>query len=94
MYQFSVNRLRTTEYTLRPLLKNPIKDQLRYAVYFPIFQRVSILYTVDSYNISESAYTVYIAITYFSLFSLEKKLHGLSPRANYTDRATSAFRRS
>jgi hypothetical protein len=37
------------------------------------------------YKHMSSIYTVYINI---------KKLHGLSPRANYTDRATTACRRS
>jgi hypothetical protein len=31
---------------------------------------------------------------YFLLHKTKKKLHGLSPRANYTDRATTACRRS
>jgi hypothetical protein len=29
-----------------------------------------------------------------NLFAICKKLHGLSPRANYTDRATAACRRN
>jgi hypothetical protein len=29
-----------------------------------------------------------------SVYKQKKNLHGLSPRANYTDRATAAFRRS
>jgi hypothetical protein len=30
----------------------------------------------------------------FTLFIFKKNLHGLSPRANYTDRATASCRRS
>jgi hypothetical protein len=33
-------------------------------------------------------------ITFNTTYSQKKKLHGLSPRANYTDRATAACRRS
>jgi hypothetical protein len=37
--------------------------------------------------------TIPLRYTYSPL-TLKKKLHGLSPRANYTDRATAACRRS
>jgi hypothetical protein len=38
--------------------------------------------------------TINTATPLYNLKKLKKKLHGLSPRANYTDRATAACRRS
>jgi hypothetical protein len=40
------------------------------------------------------AESVYAGDTSVNMLTIKKKLHGLSPRANYTDRATSACRQS
>jgi hypothetical protein len=49
------------------------------------------------FNLTEGA-AVNISVSLFrfrlDLIKLKLKLHGLSPRANYTDRATAACRRS
>jgi hypothetical protein len=42
-----------------------------------------------------SSIQLHVSVTYFTIcYNLKKKLHGLSPRANCTDRATAACRRS
>jgi hypothetical protein len=51
----------------------------------------------DYYNVQSDR--IYPTIQYIGLLETwvsktKKKLHGLSPRANYTDRATAACRRS
>jgi hypothetical protein len=48
------------------------------------------------WRIEEMFYFTYLQMIYLTTYQKKKKkkLHGLSPRANYTDRATAASRRS
>jgi hypothetical protein len=55
------------------------------------FQPINILYSV-SLVLSEVLPNIPFSETHIS--TIKKKLHGLSPRANYTDLATAACRRS
>jgi hypothetical protein len=52
---------------------------------------------IDLHVVSPNDYEVVgfeIPSVCLNIFMCKKKLHGLSPRANYTDRATAASRRS
>jgi hypothetical protein len=44
---------------------------------------------------TEKHFVLYLPVDYpYLMYELKTKLHGLSPQANYTDRATAACRRS
>jgi hypothetical protein len=51
----------------------------------------STVYWIQNFVMKTSVWTLWKALV---LLELKKKLHGLSPRANYIDRATAACRRS
>jgi hypothetical protein len=59
---------------------------------------IQILYSSSYFNLCFNQilyYCVsYMIMSYCIFTTKKKKLHGLSPRANYTDRATAACRRS
>jgi hypothetical protein len=57
-------------------------------VFLEVDERMVMCYIITAYSAPK------ILGVLISRLSMKKKLHGLSPRANYTDRATAACRRS
>jgi hypothetical protein len=70
--------------------KYTIGDHLWESDIYPTSRRTQCFMKVQN----PSPYSHLHCILTFSLSGAEKKLHGLNPRANYTDRATAACRRS
>jgi hypothetical protein len=58
---------------------------------FPQLQVCLYFYFVNNCEMNGDQVAFYLT---WSVLFIKKKLHGLSPRANYTDRATAACRRS
>jgi len=73
-----------------------IRERLyAHPVQLAMCSRYEISFTLlDYYNILKYSYILYTNIIHTIYYILKLKLLGLSPRANYTDRAAAAGRRS
>jgi hypothetical protein len=60
----------------------------------PLTYRAVLLSTLLQDILNTSHHLLNVLLQLENILGLQKKLHGLSPRANYTDRATAACRRS